>query len=513
MAKIKTTKNYFLLFIFLLVMTYVINLVVFKRDSSGPHISTLSLLIFCTLLLKSKNKIYMFAGAIITFILLLEIFYFLVFKERVSAGVLDSIVETNSKEAYLMLYHYIFSIIVPSILSVVFIVFILNKLLKTPPSFLFRISPILLYLILSASIATEFISNKNRLIADFKEDHKEIGNYIRSKFPAVIGDIIYIVNSIYNNDRYNDIKVSSFQNESIISNNKPKSKLIVLVIGESSYAYRHSAYGYEKETTPNSGYIFSGDNACIVSKVHSSAPITRNSISMTLSFYTPESEVNLFKNKSIIEMAKKQGYKTYWIGSQSLKGVHGSKYGFIALKSDFIKIEENNDDALPSILKSAISDDYEYKFVIVHLWGSHKPYLNFSSNDKKLHPDFDNYDLTLFHTDKLLSEINNVIVEKTGDYTLIYTSDHGEIVGKGHGFQKGIEQYLIPFMYKSTNNNYDCNFIDSFRNNDGWISGLMNKFILSSLLGYSINIDAINKEKTTRPRFICRRGSHSIFRN
>ena len=394
-----------------------------------------------------------------------------------------------------MLHHYAFLIIAPSILSVALIAFILNKKLKSPPTFLFRMSPVLLYLILSASIATEFISHKNRLLAEFQEDHKEIGNYIRSKFPAVIGDVIYIINSIYSNDRYNDIKTKSFPNESIVSNDKPKSKLIVLVMGESSYTNRHSVYGYEKETTPNSEYIFAGNNACIVKKVHSSAPITRNSISMSLSFYTPESEINLFKNKSIIEMAKDQGYKTYWIGSQSLKGVHGSKYGFIALKSDFIRIEDNNDNMLPSLLEDTLSDDYEYKFIIVHLWGSHKPYLNFSSNEKKSHPDFDNYDLTLLHTDNLLNEINNVIVGKATDYTLIYTSDHGEIVDKGHGFQKGVEQYLIPFMYKSTSNNYNCKFIESFRNNDGWISGLMNKFILSSLLGYSINADVIKKEK------------------
>ncbi|MFS1540000.1 MAG: hypothetical protein ACL7BU_16415 [Candidatus Phlomobacter fragariae] len=50
-------------------------------------------------------------------------------------------------------------------------------------------------------------------------------------------------------------------------------------------------------------------------------------------------------------------------------------------------------------------------------------------------------------------------------------------------------------MYKSTNPNYDCQFIESFRNKDGYLSGLMNKYILSELIGYEIDKNILTKER------------------
>jgi heptose-I-phosphate ethanolaminephosphotransferase len=128
-------------------------------------------------------------------------------------------------------------------------------------------------------------------------------------------------------------------------------------MGESSLSTHYSAYGYTLNTTPNMKRIFSSKGGCIINNAHSSAPITRNSFSMSLAFHTPESEINLFKNKSIIEMSKSNGYKTYWLGSQDLDGLHSSKYGFIAKKSNIIKLTNFKDDNLISLLNNAISDN------------------------------------------------------------------------------------------------------------------------------------------------------------
>ncbi|MFS1563802.1 MAG: sulfatase-like hydrolase/transferase [Candidatus Arsenophonus phytopathogenicus] len=107
-------------------------------------------------------------------------------------------------------------------------------------------------------------------------------------------------------------------------------KNIILIMGESSLFSRYSAYGYHLNTTPHMKKIFSTENSCIINNAHSSAPVTRDSIPMTLAFHTPESAKNLSENKSIIEMARANGYKTYWLGSQELQGIYSSKYGFIA---------------------------------------------------------------------------------------------------------------------------------------------------------------------------------------
>ncbi len=59
---------------------------------------------------------------------------------------------------------------------------------------------------------------------------------------------------------------------------------------------------------------------------------------------------------------------------------------------------------------------------------------------------------------------------------------------------KGKDQWYIPFLYKSTNDKFDCAFIEQFRNKDGWLSGLMNKYILSRLIGYTLDKNFVNKE-------------------
>ncbi|MFS1563051.1 MAG: hypothetical protein ACL7AX_05040 [Candidatus Arsenophonus phytopathogenicus] len=54
---------------------------------------------------------------------------------------------------------------------------------------------------------------------------------------------------------------------------------------------------------------------------------------------------------------------------------------------------------------------------------------------------------------------------------------------------------MIPFMYKSTNKHFNCAFIESFRNKDEYLSGLMNKYILSELFGYDIDKNILRSER------------------
>lgn len=493
MNLLKMNKNSIFIFVFLLILAYITNTIILGSDSRLPHFSTLATFIFIFYLINSNSKIKLLLASIILFFIALELCYFFIFGERVSTGVLNSIVETNIIESKSMLFHYLFSIIIPAIILSLLLIYIIKNKLPANPQF--KILTLALYLLFLAFSISDFLDRKKVLLADFKEDPHELGQHIRNKYPLVFGDIAYIINAIYSNDCYITNKFTPVLNNTIITHHTPATKTIVLVIGESVLSKRLSAYGYQKQTTPNANTIFRDKHACIVSNVHSSAPITRNSISMSLTFYTPENEENLFKNKSIIQMAQDKGYKTYWLGSQLLKGVHGSKFGFIALNSDVIKINEGNDDKLTEAINEALADHVDYKFIIVHLQGSHQPYNNFSLQDKQQLPDFDDYDLTLYHTDSVLNNLYHAVNKGSDDYTFIYTSDHGEIVNHGHGFLQGIDQFLIPFMYKTTNQNYDCHFIESFRNNDGWISGLMNKYILSTLLGYQLDKHIVEKEK------------------
>ncbi len=489
----KASYKYILTIISGLILSYILNLSIFQKDSTIPHLSTFALLLSIFILIKEKSKTLISIGSLILFFLILQTAYSLIFGERVSVSVLDSFIETNKEESLSMAGHLFFIMLLPSLVVTTALFFLIRKKTKNIQyHMIFKILPVFIFLstfYLSASAVDK------QLLSDIREDDKTVGRFIRDRYPAVIGDFSYLYVSSHSNDKYANISEIDKFNNSITGKKKSNINVVILIMGESSLSTHYSSYGYKLNTTPNMSYIFSSNGGCIINNAHSSAPITRNSFSMSLAFHTPESEKNLFKNKSIVEMAKSNGYRTYWLGSQDLEGLHSSKYGFIAKKSDVIKLTNFKDDNLSTLLDTALSDKEKNKFFVIHLHGSHMPYKNYNETDKIALPNADNYDLTIHHTDSVIKDIYEVIDKRNINYSLIYTSDHGEIINKGHGYQKGREQYLVPFMYKSNNPKYNCSFIESFRNQNGYLSGLMNKYILSELIGYKINPLILSTER------------------
>ncbi|MDA6647739.1 hypothetical protein OSL00_24635, partial [Escherichia coli] len=81
------------------IMSYLVNTFIYKRDSTAPHLATLALFL-CTFILLNNTKWYsVITGFIITLIFSLEVAYFAEFHEKISTGVIDSGMETNSSEA------------------------------------------------------------------------------------------------------------------------------------------------------------------------------------------------------------------------------------------------------------------------------------------------------------------------------------------------------------------------------------------------------------------------------
>lgn len=479
-----------------MIVSYTVNKVVFGRDSSIPFLSTLSFLLFSFYLLKCKNLTPRIIGYILIFLLSSEISYFIIFNEQISFDVISSVVETNLTEAKGMFLSDGVKILGIAILLTLAISYGITKLYKNEGNFKWIPKlAIYLYLLTALMIANDVWPQINNIKMSMNESRSTIGKLIKSYFPAVIGDVAYFASTMILNDRYSNTSIIPDFNEVVTGKEDNGNNTIVIVMGESSLFSRYSIYGYPKLTSPELQKIFTQPKSCIVRNVHSSAPETRDSLAMTFSFSTPESDNNLFKNKSIIEMAKANGYKTWWIGSQELEGLFSSKYGFIARKSDVVRLTNGHDEHLIPMLTDALEDtSAPKKFIIVHLLGNHKPYHNYDAEDKYALPGAEEYDLTIHKTDRIVSSLFNDVEKHSKNYIFLYTSDHGEVVNKGHGLMKGKDQWYIPFLYKSTNDKFDCAFIEQFRNKDGWLSGLMNKYILSRLIGYTLDKNFVNKE-------------------
>ncbi|EBL5824213.1 hypothetical protein AEW27_10535 [Salmonella enterica subsp. enterica serovar Montevideo] len=492
----KQRQHSLIIIIGLIIVSYGVNKVVFARDSSIPFLSTLSFLLISFYLLRCKNLVPRISGYFLIFLLSSEISYFIVFNEQISFDVISSVVETNFIEAKGMFLSDGIKIFGIAILLTLAISYGITKLYKNQDNFKWipKLS-ILLYLLIAIMIVNDLRPQINDIKMSMNESRSTIGKLIKSYFPAVIGDVAYFASTMLLNDRYSNTSIIPDFNESITGKAESGNNTIVIVMGESSLFSRYSIYGYPKLTSPDLQKIFTQPKSCIVRNVHSSAPETRDSLAMTFSFSTPESDTNLFKNKSIIEMAKDNGYKTWWIGSQELEGLFSSKYGFIARKSDVVRLTNGHDEHLVSMLTDALEDtSAPKKFIIVHLLGNHKPYHNYDAEDKKALPGAEEYDLTIHKTDRVVSSLFNDVAKHSNNYIFLYTSDHGEVVNKGHGLMKGKDQWYIPFLYKSTNDKFDCSFIEQFRNKDGWLSGLMNKYILSRLIGYTLDKNIVNNE-------------------
>ena len=488
---IKMKRNIYLLLISVAI-AYLINKLIFNVDSTLPLLSTLLLV---TIYLSSFScTIYgLVFITFLSFLFSLELFYVINFHERFSLLVLDSVIEKNPLEMVRMSSSFLPTIIIPSLLLCMILLYIRLKTKKYKMNnYIF----LLIFFLLSL-LTIKNIYSTDRLVPDIREDNKILGKYLYNKFPTIIGDLSYLLISVISNDKYKQDNLSNkIVDESILntkSSNNPYHNIVV-IIGESSLSSRYHSYGYEKNTTPNLDKMIDNGIGCIVNNVHSSAPITRDSISMSLSFNSPENDEKMFSRKTIIDMAKDSNYSTYWIGSQSLNGVYSSKYGYIAKKSDHIFLTQEEDDKIPDILEKEINNNSENKFIVIHLLGSHLPYTNYYYNDKKNNPDMDDYDLTILKTDNIIRRIQS-IVENSGDYILIYTSDHGEIVNKGHGFRYGKDQFLIPLFLFTNQDQKICKYINKFRNNNGWLNGNMNKYILSEFLSYNIDEKHLDKEK------------------
>ncbi|NUF48509.1 phosphoethanolamine transferase [Gilliamella sp. ESL0250] len=458
--------------------------------------TTLCFIVLVHIGLCSRHYFIIALSTLFLFLFLSEISYSIYYGQIISDGVLDSIVETNSHEA-LSMSKQVLIITGPAFIATFLILFIFRKVVSVKFRPLIPLTVYLLILVIICTMAPASITKNEIKLGHYKNS----ADIVRRFYPAALGNLSYLLVSYTSTDIYSNIhEIEKFNEAVLLPPNKSDKDLIVFIMGESSLVTRYSAYGYHKQTTPFMTNIFSQNGGCIIQNSHSTAAFTRDSIPMTLSFSVPESSDNLFNNKSIIEMAKFNHYKTYWLASiaQEIQGSFNTKFGFIARKSDVVSFSDKKYDiSLSQLLEATLQNDNSpKKFIFVHLRGSHKPYENYDEVDKQALPDVEEYDLTIHHTDRTIKALYDVINKYSDNYTVIYTSDHGEIVNVGHGIGNNPDQFLIPFMFTSTNHHYDCQFIESFRGSTGYLSGLMNKYILSILLGYNIDQTILEKEKS-----------------
>ena len=220
----------------------------------------------------------------------------------------------------------------------------------------------------------------------------------------------------------------------------------IFVLGETLRADHLGLNGYERNTTP-----LLSERSGIISykKLFTSNTITATSVPQILTNQKLSDTMGPYI--SLYSIANKAGFKTTWIGNQSME------------KSYLPIAESNNDVILVDKYRSVFSFDKELdgvmlrpmdsllrnptkQLITLHMIGSHWWYENRYEDrhrlfkpvvDSKYIPSLtpeqiiNSYDNTVVYLDFFLNEIIGRLEKEGIPSFMIYVSDHGELLGEG----------------------------------------------------------------------------------
>lgn len=479
-------------------------------------------IITSTLVILSKiKKARILIAFFLVFFLSLDSVYIYLYSHTLSLGVLASIFETDFTETKGFLLENAIAVI----LIFCSLFFLIYKTLKETAKNNIRIKyPIILIstsFILSISMITYLLYHDQLGKHLFKQRIKHmpimaIHESISNKFPLGINSSVLLI--AYSNEMYmfrKEINRPKSLTEGIyLPENSNSPQNIFVVIGESSVSTHYSLYGYILSTTPFLDSLAKQEKLKYF-KAISVASLTREAIRMTLSFASPLDDRPFYENKNIITMANNAGYQTYWISNQSKVGIDDSYIGLLASyaqQQEFYEYQIDDLDLLDIVEQNVKQSENSKKIFFIHTKGSHIAYKDkYDSEDVKYMKDqcnintnrgFD-YDCSIHHTDKFLEKLYKLIQNednKNKSSLIIYYSDHGEIINKGHGFMLGDErdreQFKIPLILIPSNDSIKTEQYISPYIHDGIVNSNSISYILASILGYSI--DEKLKEKASQ---------------
>ncbi len=220
---------------------------------------------------------------------------------------------------------------------------------------------------------------------------------------------------------------------------------ILLVIGESASRDYMSAFtAMTDDTTPwlhrqqgSDNFLFFGNSyACAAHTV----PVLEHALTEA-DYYNKKA---FYRAVSLLDMAKKAGYKIYWFSNQGLVGIYDTPITLVAQTAavsrwivgdaqlidwDKREINRHYDESLLDYLQ--LVDPKEKNFVVFHLMGSHMEYNNRypASFQKWTDPGetgrLADYKNSLLYTDKVLEGLFERARQTLPLSAFVYCSDHG----------------------------------------------------------------------------------------
>lgn len=217
---------------------------------------------------------------------------------------------------------------------------------------------------------------------------------------------------------------------------------VLLVIGESETSDLMTAFtpSLPVDTTPWLTSEKENKDFYLFNHAYTNFPATAGALSMALTGINQYNEKEIGQVVTLLDVAKKAGYDTWWISNHRQLGAGNPSVDLVSSGADhtlWTTHAEGADIDLISLLKKVPRKGNH--FIVLHLMGSHAkydsripddwPYLSLPGADETEN----DYATTVDYTDYVLKNIFNYSKENLHMTAMAYLSDHGEDMKYGHG--------------------------------------------------------------------------------
>ncbi len=248
--------------------------------------------------------------------------------------------------------------------------------------------------------------------------------------------------------------------------NPKKSRLVVMILGETARSDHFSINGYKtNETTPQLKHLdvlnFPNVFSCGTATATSVPCIFSNLGQANFNSDMADARGNL------LDVVNSAGYQVTWIDNNTgCQGVCDRIQQIdlsIYKNSKFCNGSTCYDEILLEALKSVVeSEKNENQFVVLHMLGSHGPsyHLRVPETFKKFQPScqtsdlsqcakneiINSYDNTILYTDHLIAKTIEYLktLQDQRDTAMVYVSDHGESLGENGVYLHSLPYFIAP---------------------------------------------------------------------
>ena len=220
---------------------------------------------------------------------------------------------------------------------------------------------------------------------------------------------------------------------------------VIVVIGESaSRDYMHAfTPDFPYKDTPWLDSQLGNPDFNVFTNAYSSWSQTVPVLQRALTEQSQYNDKEFFESTSIIDVAKKSGYTTYWFSNQGRYGQYDSAITLVAKTADRAEWADDSynfsdkyDDTLLWYLTQV--DPNTNNFIVLHIMGSHIYYNNrYPTEFNQWHGDSEvsspeSYANSIHYTDYILSQAFDYAQKNLNLRAMVYFSDHGENLEISH---------------------------------------------------------------------------------